>query len=72
MLYNWHYFQSIEEQEEFLENHDQNKRTKWKVWFDDFKKQLKHNEQIGYYYLDLKTKGIKPVYEMTWEDGYIQ
>jgi len=55
--------QSIEEQEEFLRNHDPNVRTRWTKWFNSFQKSVNQHPNIEYCYVDLIEKKIKPVYE---------
>ena len=57
-------FQSLEEQEGFLTNHTSDKRPRWKEWFKDFKAKVELQDRIGYYYLDLTDKQVKPVFQL--------
>lgn len=57
-------FQSLEEQEGFLTNHTSDKRPRWKEWFEDFKAKVELQDRIGYYYLDLTDKQVKPVFQL--------
>ena len=56
-------FQSIEEQDEFLKNHNPKERQKWEKWFiEDFIPLVVERTEVDYLYLDLKDSKIKPVY----------
>jgi len=56
--------QSQEDQEEFLKNHNPAKRNKkWLSWFnDEFIPLIERNRNVGYYFVDLASKSLKPVY----------
>jgi len=59
-------FQSIKDQEKFLDNHQSEIRNpKWQSYFNELKEKIKNNSnRIGYYYVDLKDKSIKEVINM--------
>lgn len=56
-------FQSLEDQEIFLKNHNPDHRNpKYKSWFARFRELIRKHDNVGYYYVDLASKSVKPVY----------
>ena len=55
-------FQSREDQEYFLKNHDPSCRPRYESWFADFKELIRKHDNVGYYYVDLASKSVKLVY----------
>ena len=55
-------FQSREDQEYFLKNHDPSCRPRYESWFADFKELIRQHDNVGYYYVDLASKSVKLVY----------
>lgn len=55
-------FQSREDQEYFLKNHDLSCRPRYESWFADFKELIRKHDNVGYYYVDLASKSVKLVY----------
>ena len=55
-------FQSREDQEYFLKNHDPGCRPRYESWFADFKELIRKHDNVGYYYVDMASKSVKLVY----------